>query len=154
MKLWVGIAAAGLIVGGAVVWMFANPEPRGSLGKFDYESPKLIAQGKGVYQAECAACHGENLEGEANWREQDSEGYLPAPPHDQSGHTWHHPDTQLFAITKFGTAAVVGSGYQTRMQGFGGILGDDEIVAVLAFIKSTWPQHVINTHNRINRESE
>ena len=27
---------------------------------------------------------------------------LPAPPHNETGHTWHHPDEMLFAITKYG----------------------------------------------------
>lgn len=60
-------------------------------------------------------------------------------PHDASGHTWHHADDQLFAIIKFGTAALVGKGYQSDMIGFGDTLGDDDIRAVLDYIKSTWP---------------
>ena len=51
-----------------------------------------IVQGKTVYTANCAACHGANLEGQANWRERLDNGRLPAPPHDKTGHTWHHPD--------------------------------------------------------------
>jgi mono/diheme cytochrome c family protein len=65
---------------------------------------------------------------------------MPAPPHDASGHTWHHPDGVLFRITKEGPAAVVGGGYESDMPGFGDILGDEDIRAVLAFIKSTWPE--------------
>jgi mono/diheme cytochrome c family protein len=65
---------------------------------------------------------------------------LPAPPHDTSGHTWHHPDGILFRITKEGPAAVVGDGYESDMPGFGDVLSDREIRAVLEFIKSTWPE--------------
>jgi mono/diheme cytochrome c family protein len=75
---------------------------------------------------------------------------LPAPPHDASGHTWHHPDRVLFDITKRGTAAVVGGGYESGMPGFGGTLTDAEIRATLAYIKSTWPRRVRETHDRIN----
>lgn len=32
------------------------------------------------------------------------------------------------------------AGYESDMPAFGGILSDDEIRAVLAFIKSTWPE--------------
>lgn len=39
-----------------------------------------------------------------------------------------------------GPAAVVGGGYQSDMPGFGNVLTDEEIRAVLAFIKSTWPE--------------
>jgi mono/diheme cytochrome c family protein len=65
---------------------------------------------------------------------------LPAPPHDASGHTWHHGDAVLFRITKEGPAAVVGGGYRSAMPGFADVLSDEDIWAVLAFIRSTWPE--------------
>jgi hypothetical protein len=49
------------------------------------------------------ALPGANLEGQPNWKERQANGRLPAPPHDASGHTWHHPDAQLFGITKQGS---------------------------------------------------
>ena len=63
---------------------------------------------------------------------------MPAPPHDDSGHTWHHPDRQLFDYTKFGGDAVAAAPFESAMPGFGDTLSDDEIWAVLAFIKSRW----------------
>ncbi len=57
---------------------------------------------KEIYLKYCASCHGEQLQGQSNWRQRDAEGYLPAPPHDESGHTWHHSDTYLFLMTKYG----------------------------------------------------
>ena len=36
--------------------------------------------------------------------------------------------------------AVVGGGYESDMPGFAGVLSDEEIRAILAFIKSTWPE--------------
>ncbi len=105
-------------------------------------SPEHLALGRGIYQAHCAACHGADLEGQANWRQRGADGPLPAPPHDETGHTWHHPDGQLFVMTKHGTAALVGPGYETTMTGFGEVLSDTEIRAVLAYIKSHWPETV------------
>ena len=67
---------------------------------------------------------------------------MPAPPHDATGHTWHHPDGVLFRITKEGPAAVVGNGYESDMPGFAGKLSDAEIRAVLAFIRSRWSDEV------------
>ena len=67
-------------------------------------------------------------------------GRLPAPPHDAGGHTWHHPDDILFRIVREGTAAIVGGGYESDMPGFADLLSDAEIRAVLAYIKSTWPE--------------
>ena len=69
-----------------------------------------------------------------------SSGRMPAPPHDASGHTWHHRDDVLFRLVKEGVTAVVGGGYESDMPGFAGVLSDEEIRAILAFIKSTWPE--------------
>ena len=99
-----------------------------------------IARGKTLYAERCASCHGAGLEGQPDWKSPLPSGRMPAPPHDASGHTWHHPDGVLLRITRGGPAAVVGGGYQSDMSGFGSVLTDDEIRAVLAFIKSTWPE--------------
>jgi mono/diheme cytochrome c family protein len=103
-----------------------------------------------LYQGFCASCHGAELEGEPNWRVRGEDGLLPAPPHDETGHTWHHPDAQLIAMTQHGVAALVGNGYQSAMIGFGDVMSEAEIMATLAYIKSTWPDEVIEIHNQIN----
>ncbi len=121
-------------------------------GIFPYTNPDAIAAGAEVYADNCASCHGADLEGEPDWRIRDEDGLLPAPPHDATGHTWHHPDTQLFMLTKYGVAEMVGGGYESNMMGFGDVLTDDEILQVLAFIKSTWPDEVIEMHNQINSQ--
>jgi mono/diheme cytochrome c family protein len=113
----------------------------GSEGRADAGDPALVALGSRVYAAQCARCHGAELEGQANWRERLPNGRLPAPPHDASGHTWHHPDRQLFEITKEGLASLV-PGYATDMPAYKGTLSDREIWAVLAYIKSTWPAEI------------
>jgi mono/diheme cytochrome c family protein len=64
---------------------------------------------------------------------------MPAPPHDESGHTWHHPPQVLFGITKFGfVPPFAPAGYESDMPAFAGTLSDDEIRAVLAYIESHW----------------
>lgn len=95
--------------------------------------------GKAAYDAQCASCHGSKLEGQPNWRERLPNGRLPAPPHDATGHTWHHDDEALFNITKNGLAAYAPPGYQSDMPAFAGTLNDTEIWAVLGYIKSAWP---------------
>jgi mono/diheme cytochrome c family protein len=107
--------------------------------------PEQLAQvelGKTIYAENCAACHGATLQGQPDWKSPRPSGRLPAPPHDATGHTWHHPDAMLFEIVKRGSAAVVGNGYESDMPGFDGILTDDEIAASLAYIRSTWPQDI------------
>ena len=95
--------------------------------------------GQQVYADFCADCHGANLEGEtADWRTLKPDGTLPAPPHDGSGHTWHHGDMLLFHYTKEGGQAISGPGFKSGMPAFKGVLSDDQIWAVLNFIKSSW----------------
>ena len=97
------------------------------------------ARGQAIYQQHCARCHGANLEGEPDWRRRNPTGRLPAPPHDQTGHTWHHSDDALFRVTKFGSSAFVGGAYESDMPGFEKALSDDDIWAVIAFITNRWP---------------
>ena len=98
-----------------------------------------VADGRALYGENCAACHGADLEGQPDWKTLLPSGRLPAPPHDASGHTWHHSDAQLLRIIRDGLAAIA-PGYQTDMPAFGDVLTDTEIIAILDFIKSTWPE--------------
>ncbi len=120
------------------------PQIEGPVDGADASNPQLVALGEILYQQQCASCHGAELEGQPNWKIRDENGFLPAPPHDETGHTWHHPDEQLFEITKIGTEAFVGRGYRSNMIGFGDQLDDSEIWAVLAYIKSRWPARIQN----------
>ena len=106
----------------------------------DANNAELVNLGKKVYGQRCAVCHGANLEGQPNWKKLGPDGRLPAPPHDESGHTWHHPDSYLIHVVKEGIIAGVDKpvGYQNNMPIFGKILSDKEIIATLSYIKSTW----------------
>lgn len=134
----------------AVGWGFW---PGAQSGQLPYQDVAITAQGSVLYSENCASCHGIDLKGEPDWRSPGADGYMPAPPHDQSGHTWHHPDAHLIEITRIGTEAMVGGTYRSRMAGFADVLSEQEIVAVLAYIKSTWPAQVIDQHNRINADA-
>lgn len=112
----------------------------GLAGPASASDQPTLAMGQQVYADHCAACHGADLEGQSDWKRPLSSGRMPAPPHDATGHTWHHSDDVLFRLTRDGVAAVVGRGYESDMPGFADVLSDDEIRAVLEFIKSTWPR--------------
>jgi mono/diheme cytochrome c family protein len=109
-----------------------------------------------VYERYCAACHGIKLEGQPNWRERLPSGRMPAPPHDASGHTWHHPDSVLFGITKYGLVPgkYAPPGYESDMPGFGAVLSDREIHAVLAYIKLSWPPEIRRAQREITLKVE
>lgn len=114
------------------------------------DDPQVVSAGQSLYMQHCASCHGENLEGQPDWRSPGPDGRLPAPPHDVSGHTWHHTDQVLFELTKYGVAAYVGPDYDSAMPAFEGVLSDDEIVAVLSYIKSRWPERIRRRHDEMN----
>ena len=141
------LALAGAI---AAIVMF---QPTHAAGLLQPEDPDTIARGAEVYAAECAACHGDNLEGQPNWRIRGEAGLLPAPPHDASGHTWHHADDPLFTLTKYGLAGLMENPPPSGMPNYSGILSDAEILAVLSFIKSTWPDDVRAYHDELNTQS-
>jgi mono/diheme cytochrome c family protein len=102
-----------------------------------------LALGQKIYAEHCAACHGVKLEGEPNWQKKLPNGRFPAPPHDDSGHTWHHPMEVLFGITKLGLGPPYAPpGYESDMPAFVGKLSDEEIRAVLAYIEAHWSDEV------------
>ena len=132
---------------GSYVWFESSA---GGPMRADASDVELVTLGAAVYVEHCASCHGRNLEGEPNWRRRRPDGTLPAPPHDTTGHTWHHPDEVLFRMTREGPAAVVGKGYRSTMPGFADVLDDREIWASLAYIKSRWPADVREVQAKID----
>jgi mono/diheme cytochrome c family protein len=93
--------------------------------------------GKVIYGQNYASCHDPNLEGSVNWRQRNQDGNLSAPPHDQNGHTWHHSDNDHYLITKYGVEKFIGEKYSENMPAYKGKLSDQNIIAVLSYIKST-----------------
>lgn len=97
-------------------------------------NPENVAQGEILYSQYCAKCHGANLEGAPNWKQRLPDGSLPPPPHNSSGHTWHHSDDVLITITENGGDPADNS----KMTAFKNQLSREEIIAILEFIKSRW----------------
>jgi mono/diheme cytochrome c family protein len=141
----IGLVVGGVILAAFVGWLFTGT------GSHAVASAEVIAQGRSVYAAQCSTCHGADLEGQPDWRSPLPSGRLSAPPHDASGHTWHHSDDVLFRIVKEGTAAIVGGGYESDMPGFADVLSDAEIRAALAYIKSNWPERERSYQQRVSQ---
>ena len=106
--------------------------------------------GEKVYLEQCASCHGVNLEGQNGWQDTMVNGMRLAPPHDKSGHTWHHSDQYLFLMTKYGIEELIGKKYLNYMPAYKDVLTDNEIIAVLSYIKSTWPEQIKQQHDLLN----
>jgi len=120
---------------------------------FSPDDKAIVAQGRVLYQQNCASCHGNTLEGEANWRTPKADLTMPAPPHDDTGHTWHHTDEVLFNLTKFGLAKYLNQpDYKSNMPAYGNVLTDEEIKAVLSFIKSNWSTDIRQHQDSLNSQ--
>ena len=134
-------AAAVLAAAGAAGWWLLWP---GGVTGTSGGPPAAadVARGEALYAENCAVCHGGRLEGQPDWQSPGADGRLPAPPHDETGHTWHHGDRLLFDYTRLGGREAMarrGVDFDSGMPGFGEVLSDREIGEVLAFIKSRWP---------------
>ncbi len=97
-------------------------------------NPDRVAQGAALYMQNCARCHGANLEGAPDWKRSLPDGSLPPPPHDSSGHTWHHPDSLLLSIIANGGNPA----FNSKMPAFKDKLSEEDMAAILEFIKSKW----------------
>ena len=112
--------------------------------------PVYVKMGEKVYLEQCASCHGVNLEGQNGWQDTMVNGMRLAPPQDKSGHTWHHPDELLFSLTECGFKVMSNDDCKISMPVYDGILSDEEIIGSLSYIKSAWPDEVIEIHDKIN----
>ncbi|WP_148062193.1 cytochrome c [Pusillimonas sp. NJUB218] len=145
----------GVVIIGAAAVLYSTIRPSGP-AFIDPADQSLVMQGKAIYANNCAACHGEALQGQPNWRERMSNGRLPAPPHDKSGHTWHHPDAMLVDMVKNGLVPgkTAPPGYVSDMPAYRDILSDQEIIAVLTYIKSTWPPKVLEAQKEVTLQQQ
>ena len=85
---------------------------------------EILANGAELYIANCQACHGD----------QRGQGGAGAPPHNEDGHTWHHPDAKLKEWVTIGKLGFGGP----AMPAFGDKLSEPEVDVVLAYIKAWW----------------
>lgn len=117
-----------------------------------------LAKGRKLYGMHCASCHGVQLEGQPNWQQPKSDGTYPAPPHDDTGHTWHHSDRLLTTYTKLGGKEMLRrmgvADAKSGMPGFGELLNDDQILAVLDFIKSHWSERNQDHQKRVSAKDQ
>lgn len=105
----------------------------------DADDAALVSRGKQVYAAQCASCHGRFLQGQPLWRLVDADQLRRAPAQDGTGPGWRHSDEELFVAVRDGHFPSEVQDSRSRMPAFGRQIAEDEILAVLAFIKARWP---------------
>jgi len=114
-------------------------------GYADPEDTRAVSRGRRVYAHNCANCHGKELQGELHAGLIVPEGEQPAPPLNGAGHSAHHSDADMFATVN-AASADGGQPRPRRMPRFGPILTDDDIWAVIAYVKSRWPESIRRQH--------
>lgn len=120
----------------------AGPSPTATPAPLPTLAPGQVARGREVYLQHCASCHGQRAEGAPSWQRPDARGDLPAPPHDDGGHTWRHPDAQLAGIVRDGMRDPFNKTPELTMPPFKDKLSDEDVAAVIAYFKSLWsPEH-------------
>jgi S-disulfanyl-L-cysteine oxidoreductase SoxD len=124
---------------GALLWRPAHAPPAGGEHLADADDAAAVNAGRPMYQRYCASCHGRYLQGQPLWQLIDANTGRRAPAQDASGHTWQHADAAIFHITKYGRFATTPADQASAMPAFADRLGDDQILAVIAFIKARWP---------------
>lgn len=141
-RRWVAIGALAMILNACAGSSQPAPEPTVNTLVSGLEAagppPALdldkVRVGEELYLRVCASCHMTDLSGEPDWKTPNADGTYRAPPHDASGHTWHHSDQLLLSIVRDGV-----EGIETSMPTYADILTDDEIVSIIEYLKSSWP---------------
>ncbi len=158
--VFLGVLSASIVLGSmaiAVVF-FGHEDPKDFA---DASNPNRVAWGRGSYNRHCAACHGQNLEGEEDWRRLAATGRRPAPPHDENGETWQHSDWELFDIVMLPNnelqhhqiARAQRQKISEVQSSAGDVLGKAQIRATIAYIKSTWPEDIRILQKEFNDRS-
>ncbi|MEH6579158.1 MAG: cytochrome c [Amphritea sp.] len=121
-----------LVTAGLVIFLTAcgNSEPKVE-GRWYTQTQ--VDQGKQLFLANCAQCHGAAAQGTADWQTVQADGNYPPPPLNGTAHTWHHKLKGLKTTLKTG-----GAPYGGTMPGFADKLSDDQQDAVISFFQSKW----------------
>jgi len=101
--------------------------------------PAVIVAGASLYQRHCVECHGDNAEGNADWRQRDADGKFPPPPLNGAGHAWHHSTQKLVEMVAEGNEPL------GNMPGWQGRLSQKEMESIVAWLQAQWPDLVYDT---------
>jgi len=108
----------------------------------------MLQTGQTVFQQNCAVCHGVNAQGTVDdWQKRDVNGKMPPPPLNGTAHAWHHPLNGLVHTIRNGTVEIGGT-----MPGWKDTLSDQQIVAVVAWLSSLWPDDIFEAWLQRNQQ--
>ena len=136
--VWVWLLAASGLVIAVLLGACSGGDSDSSKFPIDLTGSRVSA-GEEIYAQNCASCHGP-VQGPVV--------LAAAPVHGDAGHTWHHPDRLLhqWVLDRPPLATV--------MPAFRGVLSDEQVREVLAYIKSTWLPEVQERQDLGSRQYE
>ena len=101
-------------------------------------------KGKELYDKHCASCHGVAAIGQNKdkpYGGRDGNGNLLAPALNPNGHAWHHAPSYLHKYIKDGSPR-----NPSEMPAYGGLLSDDDIRSIIAYIQSLWSDKLLERY--------
>ena len=134
---WHGIVTVILIGGAANLFIWFGPRQAPEPLALPSYPISQVAEGHDIYQANCATCHGADGSGYAR------DG-IPAPALNGSEHAWHHADAQIAGFIRNGVG---------QMPAVGATWGDDDIDAVLAYVKQWWEPEQLAYQTESSRQN-
>ncbi len=105
-----------------------------------------LETGERLFRQHCATCHGDNAQGDPDWRKRRPDGSFPPPPLNGTGHAWHHSMDVLKATIRDGTARLGGT-----MPAWGDKLSETEIEAIIRWFQSKWPPDIYAQWQELDR---
>lgn len=124
------------VLSGCDVFQGSSLQQAEEAGLVRVTDPAVIVAGASLYQRHCAECHGDNAEGDADWRQRNDEGKYPPPPLNGRGHAWHHSKQRLVEMI------AEGSGPGGNMPAWEGKLNHGEMESVIAWLQAQWPDMI------------
>lgn len=112
-----------------------------SLATERWYGSKHVEFGAPLYQQHCAGCHGLQAQGAPNWQHLEPDGLYPPPPLNGTAHTWHHSLKGLYRTIWFG---------QNKMPAHKDRLSKAEVLAILAWLQSHWPDDIYVAWDKLN----
>lgn len=150
MQRWLVRGALGAAAAGVLAAMGLLAAGRAAPRLADADDAALVQRGRHLYAARCAGCHGRRLQGQALWQADGPGSDRRAPALDQTGHGWLHDDAALIRIVERGRFGDSAEGAPQAMPAFGPSLGARDTLAVVAFVKASWPIGLRVAQARLN----
>ena len=131
----VTLIVLGVVVNG-LVWFAPQNTQVQEVTLPSYPVEQVIA-GRDLFTANCASCHGAQGQGYAR-------AGVPAPALNDEMHAWHHSDAQIASIIRQG---------QGQMPAVGASWSDEQISAVLAYIKQWWEPEQLAAQTQTSQQN-